>query len=170
MKYILECGEPKLTDTNVKFYEGDCLQGVFTKECIKDYAADEVYKDGFEHGKREGSQDAQKIYKAVADIPTPVRTVIFGEYSLENIIKNFSIHEIKEEVEKYNADIKVGDEVESTTGMRAVVTQVGENDVSAINYSGTSFRIRTKSIYKTGRHFDEIENLFLKMKDALKMK
>lgn len=170
MKYILECDAVKKGVAHAEVYNGGCLQAYLSDEYIKDYAADEVYKDGFEHGKREGLQDAQKIYKSVADIPTPVRTVIFGEYSLENIIKNFSVHEIKEEVEKYNADIKVGDEVESITGMRAVVTRVGENDVSAINYSGTSIRIRTKSISKTGRHFDEVENLFLKMKDALKMK
>lgn len=147
-----------------------------------------AYKDGFENGKLwaidENAKDRQEYYdkgydKGLIDASLTAWTLltskntgeIFTEYgTVSDILGNVPMKEIRDRVkayeEKVETEIKVGDEVITLGKNIAVVTRVEDNCVRVMFKDGSGFREQhtINELKKTGRHFDEVEQLLDKLR------
>ena len=142
---------------------------------------DEAYAQGFEdgskdkaaycelnfnHGVNKGYEDglnaAWECIRKIWSMSAYERAEIFHDKNcvLEHTASQ-AIQMIKEYEEKGKTDdeIKVGDEVDHD-GLKSVVVKVWQDCVCTISQVGTTLSYTDKSVLKkTGRHFDEIEEL-----------
>ena len=96
-----------------------------------------------------------------------LKEIFDGKILLHEILQNYSatkaMKKIREYEESSKADdeIKVGDEVDHY-GLKCVVIKVWQDCICTISQVGTTPSYTDKSVLKkTGRHFDQIEKLFL---------
>lgn len=125
------------------------------------------YKDGVNDGRNDAWEAVRKIvlnpYNGGISISDLVS--IFGNSSIQNIVKNYSASEVIAELKAYEKkqkaddEVKVGDEVKhklasKNDDSRGIVTKEWK-DVYYIMWSdGSSGRWDKDRIVKTGRHFD----------------
>ena len=97
---------------------------------------------------------------------------VFGGYSLESFTK-FSYQEAKDKYEewlKQKDEIKVGDEVilMDTEYDTMIVTRTWKDDywrecIDTVGFDGSICSFLKSKVKKTGRHFDEVEELLKKI-------
>lgn len=95
------------------------------------------------------------VYKVVCD------------YSIQRIVEIIKDYEEKEKAEEIKVgEIKVGDEVIGFSGAKAIVTVVDDcdDDITLMFEDGSFDTYPCKNFRKTGRHFDEVEQLFGKLR------
>ena len=151
-----------------------------------------AYKKGFEDGKlwaiNENAKDHQGYYdngynNALEDVNHAMTVLenmtetereewftdcasvgeVVHKITIQGIIRCTKAYEEKKKVEE---EIKVGDEVETCSGARAVVTRIIDNCVRVMFHDGSGFREQhtINELKKTGRHFDEVEQLLDKLR------
>ena len=97
---------------------------------------------------------------------------IFTEYgTVSDILGNVPMKEIRNRIKVYEEkkkaeeeSIKVGDEVVNNSGNEAVVTMVDDRTVFVVYNDGNCGEFYKESFKKTGRHFDEVEQLLDKLR------
>ena len=115
------------------------------------------------------------VKKLEQEIPVRDLMDIYGDES--EIYQNFTYQEAKAKYDEFKQkdEIHVGDEVEHTTasgnpvGLKCVVTKIVDDEIlKGITQTGEvvtcSSQIK-RWWRKTGRHFDEVEELLMKMKE-----
>lgn len=151
------------------------------------------YKDGYEEGHhygeidgvmnvqidevsyQRGLEDAWECVKKITYEKTEggfdfreLKEIFDGRILLSEILVNYSatkaMKKIREYEEKQKVDeIRVGDEVDHD-GLKCVVVKVWQDCVCTISQVGTTPSYTDKSVLKkTGRHFDQIEELMKKI-------
>ena len=140
---------------------------------------EELKEKEYDRGYEKGMEDAWEVAKAVVECNNRWKLDIFdlrnifGEAANRYlIISDFSVHEVKEKIDNYikkkNEEFHVGDEI-AFCDERFIVTRVEEdcnNTLYAIGTDGLlSYFNKANKLTKTGRHFDEVEELFKKMKE-----
>lgn len=90
--------------------------------------------------------------------------------SIQEVMKNHSYQEAKEKYEawlKKTDEIRVGDEVIDKDVGKAIVINIDFELCSTLWLDGSvSEDVPLKDLHKTGRHFDEVEELLKKMKEG----
>ena len=158
-----------------------------TEECI-----DNAYRSGYEDRSKiadkdlkelmdntydvaynKGLEDARAAILNFFEIPSGEWEIIFGSYYVKAILKHYSISEITEKIKIYkekkkveDESIKVGDEVISFSDSKAIVTIVDCSCVTVVFSDGSSGEFPRNNFRKTGRHFDEVAELFSKLECA----
>ena len=92
---------------------------------------------------------------------------IFGTKSCQRILKSFTAFEVMEKVKAYEEkqkqddEIKVGDEIYNKKYGKAVVLGISSstNFIDILTDDGSVFEKVSPLFIKTGRHFDQIENI-----------
>lgn len=89
---------------------------------------------------------------------------IITDVGFSEVLKRVKAYEEKKKAEKES--IKVGDEVViDDKGRKAIVTRVLDNDLyNIVFYNGDTNCVDRPFIGKTGRHFDEVEQLLDKLR------
>ena len=139
------------------------------------------YKVGFEDGTKaqneaqysKGSEDARQTLLNLLKIPSGEWGNMFDRdsYYVEAIFKHYSINEIAERIKAYEEkkkaeeeSIKVGDEVLYGSS-KLLVTSITNHFICTVNADGKVDTWRaTAELIKTGRHFDEAEQLLDKLR------
>lgn len=110
------------------------------------------------------------VRKIVVEMECSERYDCFGDDNEAFVIGAYSYKEVKEKYEtwkKSKDEIRVGDEVE-ICGTIGIVTKVPYLDEERVHYIAKSGATYCNNAYaeikKTGRHFDEIEELLKKMR------
>lgn len=104
---------------------------------------------------------------------------MFGTVSRSIIIRDLTPAEVIEKLKAYkqeqDAEIKVWDEVKAFEKKPFIVTGFGygddEEDVYCYGFvteNGISTSAKKSSCVKTGRHFDDIDEIFKEMKEGLR--
>ena len=139
---------------------------------------EELKEKEYDRGYEKGMEDAWETFKKIELVGcdgglSKVKLFdIFGPLDIPNILKRNSAKEAKEKIDNYiqkkNEEFHVGDEV-TFCDERFIVTRVEEdcnNTLYAIGTDGLlSYFNKANKLTKTGRHFDEVEELFKKMKE-----
>jgi len=136
------------------------------KDGSKDKAAycELNYNHGVNKGYEAGLKDAWNAARKIAEREDDMRNCfhdispaeIFGKYSALECMTKIKEYE---ENQKANDEIRVGDEVDHD-GLKSVVVKVWQDCVCTISQVGTTPSYTDKSVLKkTGKHFDEIEEL-----------
>lgn len=152
---------------------------------------DEVqYRKGFEDGNKIADKDLKEIQdstydvaynKALGDVSELMAYItqdfinncypndkgynlydLNAKYGLAKVLKDYKAYEEKKKAEK--EFIKVGDEVVTDNGKKAIVTLIDYESVTAVFEDGSSRAGYYKSFKKTGRHFEEIPQLLKKLR------
>lgn len=142
---------------------------------------EEVKDREYERGMEDCWEMVKKIELAVVEggLTTVELLDIFGTYVSSEILNNNSAKEAKEKIDNYiknkNAEFHVGDEViDLLTNKKYVfvnfvysgkITTPAEMLIRVIGSDGISWVTDLLRFKKTGRHFDEAEELFKKMKE-----
>lgn len=129
---------------------------------LRPYTASESYIDGLKRGQNEAWEFAWEVLQ----LDLPVFREIFG-YDTDKM--DYRDYKYKYEAWKKQKDeIRVGDEVE-ICGTIGIVTRVPYLDEERVHYIAKSGTVYCNNSYaeikKTGRHFDEIEELLKKMRE-----
>ena len=155
-------------------------------ECLEN-AYNRGYKQGFDDGHEKGMidgvmnidvnevsyvkglNDAWECARKI-DEDRDIENYVFGEdleHGFSHIKASEAIYKIqKYEVEKHRSEIRVGDEVYSETyGEKGVVTKVWDNsDIIILSSNSSMIRTPKNKVKKTGKHYDEMEQLLEKMR------
>ena len=154
---------------------------------------DAGYDTGYNNGLKDGNKIADKDLKEIQDSTYDVAyntalkdtdhamDVLKGMTETEcaewfedceeigDVVCGFTVQRIVEIIkayeEKKEAEIKVGDEVITWANDKAVATRVEDNCVRVMFKDGSGFREShtINELKKTGRHFDEVEQLLNKL-------
>lgn len=125
-----------------------------------------------EDGLAEAWEYARKLMLSTEDggmDPQDIKWIFGFENSHYYVLKGCSASEaitkIKEyeEKQKQDAEIKVGDEVQSSDTRYIVVRIKDDGTFEAIGACGTDEGLDLSKFHKTGRHFDEIEKIMGQM-------
>ena len=94
------------------------------------------------------------------------RSAFYGE-SAESVALNMSYQEAKAKYDKWNDEIRVGDEVEAEPGNKACVLYENPDGTQAFVFKadGSVAWWSKCTIHKTGRRFSEVAELLKKMKE-----
>lgn len=154
----------------------ECLENAYNRgykqgnDCLKENIqthSDNAYEQGLkdawgcarliELDENEGGLDV----KTIKEIFGMNYHQVFLEYSASE-----AIAKIREFREKHTKEIKVGDEVYSETyGEKGVVTKVWDNsDIIILSSNSSMIRTPKNKVKKTGKHYDEMEQLLEKMR------
>ena len=161
-----------------------------TEECI-----DNAYISGYEDGSKiadrdlkemhdityneaynKGLEDARRALLNFLEVPSDEWGKIFDEnsYYIKAIFTHYSISEIAKRIKAYKQNkkaeeektIKVGDEVISFSDSKAIVTMIDSEYITVVFEDGSSGEFPRNNFRKTGRHFDEVSELFSKLECA----
>lgn len=158
-----------------------------TNECL-----DSAYNKGYEDGKKdfevsneqteynkgynEGLEEFEKLYINEYDYKDFFKSYdnediqnwelydLVAKYGAKKILDDFKMWQ--EEKKKAEKEIRVGDEVITIGNSKAVVTRIKDNCVRVMFKDGSGFREQhtISELKKTGRHFDEVEQLLDKLR------
>ena len=129
-------------------------------------------QDGYDTGYTQGIADYRKFvrtFESGTDLFEDIRNTD-GTLSLDMILQYLPMREIMARIkvyeEKKKEEIKVGDEVITLDKNIAVVTRVKDNCVRVMFKDGSGFREQhtINELKKTGRHFEEVEQLLDKLR------
>ena len=134
----------------------------------------EAYQKGLDEGKKQGTDDAWNTITKIAKMPSGGREKVFGDTWLSNILNKYSISEIINILDGYEPEqdeIKVGDEVYANTPSGKtqpfIIIKIYDVDdgkyYTGINADGNHVQGGLNYI-KTGRHFQQVEELLEAMK------
>jgi len=189
MKYIIDVSDEaiELMGGHINifvepvFKTGDCKHYALriSKEDIEPYtepnckAIDLQYAHDIENVAKmnysEGAKDAWDFARAVNDMGYDDFVSCF-DGKTEEMVYELSYSEVKAEYEawkKQKDEIRVGDEVyDHTISGTGIVTNVVNKNMVDIMWDDGSVNdsVSVKDLRKTGRHFDEVEELLKKMK------
>lgn len=122
----------------------------------------------------DGLNEAWKLVRRIACMPeyggetaTWLKDV-FGDVDVCNIIRDYSVSEAIEKIEKYESErFNVGDEVTDWNGEKGVITQISPNReyILVVLESGIAIRWKKAKFKKTGRHFPQIAEVLKQMQE-----
>lgn len=182
-KFIIEIGDrlEKIAFPNGQFQltgEYYNIKGTFAMisereyENLKKYDEEGIKKEGYEKGLNEAWEIAKKI--SMMDYSESVK--IFGsKFEGKQFWKHYSaaeaIQKIKEyEEKKKEEEVKVGDEIQSSEQTeKAVVLSIGADGYWGCLQNNSFFTVNDKQKKywkKTGKHYDEVEKIFQKLKES----
>lgn len=97
------------------------------------------------------------------------RNLCFGFQSTTEVTVNLSYQEAKSKFEawkKQKGDIRVGDEVVDAETDKGIVTYIRGYLCDVLwDDGGVTEEVEREELYKTGRHFDEVEELLKKIRE-----
>lgn len=136
---------------------------------IVDYDAD-LLKTTYEEGLNDAWEMARKIrlYPSDGGISIEDLGKIFGNQTHYDILRDYSAQEAIEKIKAWEDknEIKVGDEVVYSDGIKGIVVGISNNagQISVLNneYDVPQLLIKNNAT-KTGRHFDQIEEVLKQM-------
>lgn len=137
---------------------------------INDGTFAQKVKEAYENGLNDAWEAARKLTKERTLKEWDMLIDIFGlgRCDLHRLITKRSASEAIEMIKKYEdkMEIKVGDEVIAPGYHRPVVVIAEEaTQVKVMNYLADSSWKAKDEVTKTMEHYDEVENLFKKMRD-----
>lgn len=129
----------------------------------------DTYAESYNEGIIEGRNEAWEAVKKVTDMNQNERLKVFGASTMTSILAFNTMTELFDKLAAYEAkkkaeeeEINVGDEI-IISDQRRVVTRVYDNgDMVTLNECGMPdvlYNRRSRVVEKTGRHFDQIEEL-----------
>ena len=126
----------------------------------------------YEKTYEDGLNEAWKLVRRIACIPeyggetTTWLKDVFGDVDVCTIIRDYSVSEAIEKIEKYEG-IKVGDEVTDNDGWKGVVTWISSDGeyILVMLRDGDALRWKKESFKKTGRHFPQIAEVLKQMQE-----
>ena len=141
---------------------------------IADKDLKEIQESTYDVAYNKGLEDAREAILNLLEVPLDEWGIVFDydSYYIEAILEHYTISEIIERIKAYEEkkkaeeEIKVGDEVISFSDSKAIVTMVDDEWVTVIFEDGSSGEFPRNNFRKTGRHFDEIAELFSKLECA----
>ena len=153
-------------------------------QALVDAAYNVGYKQGLEDGKKERpsliyekyEQGLNDAWEAARRIVLPSDCYanglysnmkeIFGlnDYLARGVFTDFSASEAVARIKEYEkkkqeqakAEFKIGDEVISMLGRKAVILTVYDNDINIMFEDGSAGRFAKDTVKKTGKHFSQI--------------
>ena len=170
-KYIIDIPEEAMMYVNIwKYEDGKCVWAdSYLASDLKPYTASESYIDGL----KKGQNDAWDFATSCIDMDGNDFYRCFEKDNIYYLTEcTYSEAKIKyEKWKKKKEEIHVGDEIIplDTQYDTMIVTKLWANEycdewVDAIASDGKLFSFLKTSIKKTGRHFNEVEDLLKKIK------
>lgn len=158
---------------------GDTIKQAFDKGYKQGYTdgKDEAYKnpvptqDAYQRGLDDAWEAARIIYGMNKDTRLVTTAFVHYETVFDNYSASEAIAKIKEYEEKQTDDeIRVGDEVYiKTDGCKGIVWGIEDVDFENFGeylvFGGTSTMYHGEHLEKTGRHFDQIEEVLKQMQE-----
>ena len=136
----------------------------------RDY--DAFYEHGYEQGLSDAWEAARKItqvrkYGGYGDCLEEV----FGRHRVPWDVFDYSASEAIEKIRQYEQEkeeqIRVGDEIETPSGLKGYVVNFTDDElVHYVSSEGRFGTMGTSAVSKTGRHFPEIAEVLAKMKES----
>lgn len=136
------------------------------------------YNRGYEKGMEDCWEMVKKLYLSGYGLAYSDLTKIFVDWDFETILTSNSAKEAKEKIDNYikeKSEFHVGDEVRRKDGssIKGVIIRIKPGDYCPVycvifenaytgSYDENTVRFKFN---KTGRHFDEVKELFKKMKE-----
>ena len=160
MKYIIELPEEPLS-----------ILALSTIKGIPKATKIETFEPYIEPDRKAIENEVWELLKTIGNTPAGQRVEIFETINYWDIVDNLTYPEAKAKYEswlKQRDEIRVGDEVKENIGLwTGVVVGFDEvDDLIIMDRSGKSCDgYKTRFFRKTGRHFDEVEELLKKMGD-----
>lgn len=182
-KFIIEIGDrlEKIAFPNGQFQltgEYYNIKGTFAMisereyENLKKYDEEGIEKEGYEKGLNELWEALQHVQKmSVKDYEectgTKYEGYLYGDITPAEFVDKFK----KWKEKKEDGEIKVGDEIKSSDKVyKAVVFQIDPDGCFlACRQDGKFFDVnieQKKYWKKTGKHYDEVEKIFQKLKES----
>ena len=135
---------------------------------------DREYNRGYENGMEDAWETFKKIYSPEGLSFYEIKHIFGENWNIVNMLKTFSPKEVKEKIDNYikkkNAEFHVGDEIiVNDSDVKYVIVRsegvVYNDSLYVVGDDGITSIFNKKEATKTGRHFDEVEELFKKMKE-----
>ena len=131
----------------------------------------EQIKRDYDAWYEKGLADAWEAAKKIALMDTETSENVTGYFGLFRIMENLTPMQAIEKIRQYEQEnrFRVGDEFETESGNRFVITKMDGKEVDRyIDGNGTTYCMiaKYKVMRKTGRHFPEIAAVLQKMKEA----
>lgn len=142
----------KIADKDLKEIQDSTYDVAYTKG-VEDFENLFVHEHDYEQFFEDtyGSKDPDyNLYDLVA------------EYGAKKVLNDFK--KWQEEKKKREEEIKVGDEVIDSDGDKGIITSVDYESVAVLFNDGSTGIFYDTTFKKTGRHFDEVEQLLNKLK------
>lgn len=129
----------------------------------------EKLEEAYNVGHKQGLEDAWECARQLTDMNAfEIGQLLNKDTAFEtDVINNLSPQEAIERLKDFNAkEIRVGDEVIGKHGIgRIIVTNIGDDGfIQGFDGDGNQYYTLTDSCTKTNRHFDEIEQMFKKLR------
>lgn len=128
-----------------------------------------MWMDGYEKGVEAGRDDAWELIKDINYLEYDDFVACFSGMTEEQVFE-LSYQEAKSQYEAWKNQkdrIRVGDEVTLHNNVKLVVVTIDHGtSVQGIDENGECYEyIELDELTKTGRHFDDVEELLKKMKE-----
>lgn len=174
MKYTIEL-------TNKQKAQMDCMMEIVHRyvgfnpklepvEYSSESQLEEHREQDYDRGYKQGIADYRKFERffdsdgidMFEDIRNPD-----GTLSMDMILLYLPMSEIMARIRAYEdvkSKIKVGDEVITPSGNKAIITRIDDECITVVFDDGSSDLFDTETFRKTGRHFDEVKQLLDKLR------
>ena len=153
--------------------------GCYLYRYFKKLIDSDEYDRGYEKGMKDAWEVARKCILDPKDGGLTLEELmeIFGEnaysYTLHKIAKMYTASEAKQKIDDYikkqDEELHVGDEVIGFADCKSIIISepTRYNTIQVLTIAALySLEVPMASLKKTGRHFDEVEKLLKKLKEA----
>ena len=133
---------------------------------------EELFGKGFQDGKEEGMRVAWQAARKISlptkngGLSTDALDEIFGSVDDIDILRTWGPEEVIAKIKVYeenqidNEEIKVGDEVEYSNGIKGIVSRIGGGAINVMWSDGSCGYYPIGTLKMTGTHYPSLDRIF----------